>query len=177
MVAYITRMPAGIPGDVNRAWHAVIEAQVVTPNGTTGAPTAYGLPMVVDATAGNVGNMRTVGGSDAVANVYGFLVRPFPTNSSQDGLGTSTPPASGVCNICRVGYMTILLNGTVAATKGGRVYIWTSASSGTHVLGGVEADSSLPGGSNGFALTGATFMGPADSSGNVEISFDCRIAD
>ena len=172
MVAYTLRMPSGIPGEVNRGWHATIEAQVVTPSGTTGAPTVYGVPMVIDATAGNVGHMRTVASPDTAASVYGFLVRPFPTNSSQDGLGTSTPPANGVCDIMTVGYMTVMLNGSTAATKGGTVYVWSAASSGAHVLGGIEAAS--PGGS-GFALPGCVFMGPGDASGNVEISVDCRV--
>ena len=171
MVAYLTRMPAGIPGEANRAFHSLIEAQVVTPYGTTGAPTAYGLPMVIDATAGNVGNMRAFSTSDVAANVYGFLVRPFPTQTvASDGLGTSTPPTSGPCDIMRVGYMTVTLYGSTAAIKGGRVYIWAGAASTGHVTGGVEAAA----GASGLALSGATFMGPADTLGNVEISFDTR---
>jgi hypothetical protein len=168
-------MPAGIPGEVNRGWHSVIEAQVITPYGTTGAPTAYGIPLVVDATVGNVGNMRAFASSgDTGANIYGFLVRPFPTQTiASDGLGTSTPPTSGPCDVCRSGYMTVTLTGSTAATKGGRVYIWASTSGGTHVTGGVLAAAET----SGLALAGATFMGPADTLGNVEISFDCRTAD
>jgi hypothetical protein len=164
-------MPAGIPGDANRAFHCLIEPQVITPTGTTGAPTAYGLAMVVDATAGNIGNMRVAASGDAAASVYGFLVRPYPTQTiATDGLGTSTPPASGACDIMRVGYMTVLLTGTTVAVKGGRVYIWFGATGGTHVAGGVLAGTET----SGLALSGATFMGPADTLGNVEISFDCR---
>ena len=167
MVAFQYRMPAGIPGDINRAEIATVETAVITPNGTTGAPAAYGIGGAIDATTGN---FRVVAAGDTfAANFYGFLARPFPTGNSQDALGTSTPPASGICDVMRRGYMTVLLGGSTAAVKGGQVYIWTAASSGAHVQGQVEA--SDPGGS-GFALTGSYFMGPADSNGNVEIALN-----
>jgi hypothetical protein len=66
------------------------------------------------------------------------------------------------------GFMTVLLGGTTAAINGGQVYVWSAASSGSHVQGQVEAAN--PGGS-GFAVTGALFSGPADASGNTEISY------
>jgi hypothetical protein len=69
--------------------------------------------------------------------------------------------------------MTVLLTGPTAATKGGRVYIWAGAAGSGHIVGGIEAAA----GGSGLALGGATFMGPADTLGNIEISFDCRTAD
>lgn len=165
MVAFTYRMPAGIPGDVNRSTVGMtIEAQNVTPFGTTGAPAAFGVPMVIDGTSFN---MRVLTSGDT--SVYGLLVREFPQGGSQDGLGTSTPPASGPVSILKRGYMTVLLSGTQAATKGGPVYVWTAAPSGAHITGGWEAAN--PSGS-GFAVTGAYFMGPADANGNVEIAFN-----
>lgn len=190
MVAFLYRMPAGIPGEVNRIWSAVIEPGNITPNGTTGAPTAYGVPLVIDATAGNVGNMRTllvadgtsfVMGGNTVTNItstnlglngfypYGILVRPFPTGNSQDALGTSTPPASGACDVLKSGYINVLLSGTQAAVKGGQVYIWLAASSGSHVLGGWEA--AATGGST-ILVPDTYFMGPADANGQTEIGFN-----
>lgn len=170
MVAYQYRMPAGIPGENSRPAQSTVEPANVTPNGTTGAPTAYGVPMVIDATTGNA---RTIaaGGSDAAVNVLagGLLVRPFPTGATQDALGTSTPPTSGVIDLMKRGYMTVLLSGSTASVKGGQVYIWSAAASGAHIVGGFEA--SNPGGS-GFALTGAFFEGAADANGNVEISYN-----
>jgi hypothetical protein len=168
MVSYVYRMPAGIPGTVNRIGaNATIETMNVTPFGTTGAPTAYGVPLVIDATTGNVGNARILTSGDTA--VYGILAREFPTQSSQDGLGTSTPPLSGLISVLKRGYMMVLLSGTTAAVKGGQVYVWTAAASGSHIVGGFEAAS--PGGS-GFALTGCYFMGPADANGNTEIAFN-----
>jgi hypothetical protein len=175
MVAYLTRMPAGIPGECTRGWGSCdIEPQIITPSTVTGAPTAYGVPLVVDATAGNVGNMRTLAAGDinnAAQGIvpYGVLVRPFPTGSSQDPLGTSTPPASGPCDVLKSGYVNVLLNGTTAAVKGGPVYVWCAASTGSHVQGGFEA--ALSGG-NTLTYPGAYFTGPADANGNTEIAIN-----
>lgn len=169
MVSYSYRMPAGIPGDVNRIASATIETQNVTPQGTTGAPTAYGIPMVVDGTAGNVGNMRTMTSSDAVP--YGFLVRPYPTQSSQDPLNVSTPPTQGFVDILKRGYMTVTLNGPTAAAKGGAVWIYLGTTNATHaVLGGVEAATAA--GQTSIQVANSYFMGPADSNGIVEIAFN-----
>ena len=162
--AFLYRMPAGIPGDVNRAQAATIEAQVLTPSGTTGHPTAYGLAVQIDSSTHQV---RIVADPDTSA--YGFLVRPFPTNSGTDGLGTSTPPLTGICDVLKRGYMTVKLGGSTAAVKGGAVYVWSSADSGAHVKGQVEAaDPST----DGFLVARSYFMGPADADGNVEIGFN-----
>lgn len=168
MNAFTFRMPAGIPGDINRVGTATVEAGIITPSGTTGAPLAYGVPLQVDTTTGNVGNMRTVNVSDTM--IYGVLARPFPTGGSQDGLGTSTPPTSGTCDVLKRGYMTVLLSGgSSAAVKGGQAYVWGAATSGSHVQGGWEATSSS---GATITVTGAYFMGPADSAGNTEIGFN-----
>jgi len=158
-------MPAGIPGDVNRAQHHTVEVQVIQASGQTGHPTAYGIPVVLDATSHNV---RAVGASDTSAVIYGFLVRPFPAVSSQDAVGVSTPPLTGPCDVMRRGYMSVKLSGTTAAVKGGVVYVWANTATGSHIQGGFEAAD--PTTSNGFALSRATFMGPADANGITEIA-------
>jgi hypothetical protein len=170
MVAYAYRMPAGIPGEVNRIASAAIEAQVVS-TATNEAPTAYGVPVVVSATGGNVGNMRQLAAADAggVTSIYGFLVRPFPTGASQDALSTSTPPTAGIIDMLKRGYMHVLLQGSTAAAKGGQVYIYVGASASGHPLcGQVEAASS----SNCIVPGSSYFMGPADTNGIVEIAFN-----
>jgi hypothetical protein len=164
-------MPAGIPGEVNRGWACIIEPASITPAGTTGAPTAYGIPVVVDQTGGNVGNLRAVASGDTAAVIYGLLARPYPTQSpiwGSDPIGQAVPPTQGSCDVLRSGYMTVLLSGSTAAVKGNQVYIWTAAPTGTHITGGFE--STNPAGS-GILLTGAVFMGPADANGNVEIVY------
>lgn len=182
MVAYFTRMPAGVAGDVNRLWEATIEPAVVTPSGVTGAPLLYGIPLFADQVveSGNIaGNMRAlVQGIDTTDTVYGILIRPFPTQSSvwpndpsaTGGFppGGSVPPTSGPVDVLRSGYVTVLLSGSQAAVKGGAVNIWYAAASGTHIVGGFEAHAA---GGSTFTLANSTFMGPADANGFVEIAF------
>lgn len=170
MVAYTFRMPAGIPGDVNRAQHHTVETQVITPGGTTGHPTAFGIPVVLDATSHQIRSIAAadlVGGpSPGTGPCYGLLVRPFPGSASQDPVGVGTPMDSGPCDVMRRGYMTVKLNGAAAAVKGAPVYVFAAASAGSEVLGGITA------GSTTAYPIGAIFMGPADAAGNVEIAFN-----
>jgi hypothetical protein len=176
MTAFQYRMPAGIPGELNRIFACVVETQVITPSGAGfNNPTAYGVPLVIDATTGNVGNMRAMIAADYTANStvnllpYGILCRPFPTGNSQDPLGTSTPPASGACDVLKTGYINVLLSGSAAAIKGSPAYIWLAAASGTHIVGGWEAANT---GGSTMLVAGAYFMGAADANGMVEISFN-----
>jgi hypothetical protein len=158
-------MPAGIPGMLNRTEIATVEPQITM---STNPPTSYGVPVALDATAGQI---RPIGAGDTAASVYGFLVRPWPTNGNQinEPIGTSTPATSGVCNVMRRGYMTIKLGGTTAAAKNGTLYARIANASGGKPIGGVEAASDT---TNTVTLTNAYFMGPADASGNVEIAFN-----
>lgn len=164
MASFLYRMPAGIAGDVNRAQHHTVEAQVITPSGSSGHPTAYGIPVVMDATSHQV---RAVAATDSA--IYGLLVRPFPANASTDPINTGTPPASGPCDVLRRGYMSVVLSGGVAAVKGAPVYVWSQTASGSHIQGGLEAAS--PASGNGFAIP-AQFMGPADANGITEIMYN-----
>lgn len=164
MVAYTFRMPAGIPGDVNRAEEAIIEPQVITPAGSANAPATFGTGIVIDATTGQV---RLPVSADT--GIYGFLVRPFPTQEGTQtpALGTGIVPSQGACDILKRGYMTVLLQNTTPAIKGGKVYVRTAAASGSLVLGGVEA-AAVAG--DTVVLTNAYFVGPADSNGITEIA-------
>jgi hypothetical protein len=168
MVAYAFRMPAGIPGDVNRIASGHIETQVVS-SAAGEAPTAYGLPVVLSSTSGQVGNVRVMTAGDT-GQPYGFLVRPYPTQSSQDPLNVSTPPTSGLVDILKRGYMTVQLQGPTAAKKGDIPYIFLGTTSTTHpVLAAVEAATST----NAVVLTSNSyFMCPADSNGMIEIAFN-----
>lgn len=169
MVSILKRMAAGIPGVTTRAEHSTIEPQIITPVGTTGAPTGYGMALVVDNTGGNVGNMRLAASGDA--DVYGWLNKPYPTSpsSANEPLGTAAPPAAGPISVQVRGYMTVKLYGDAPAVKGGAVFIYTGATTGTHVKGGTEAATTA----NAVALPDKTyFTGPADASGNVEIAIN-----
>lgn len=160
--AFTYRMPAGIPGAVTRPHEASIEPQLYD----SAAPfSAYGLPAKMVS-----GKIQPVGTGDAASAVMGFLVRPYPAHSTQDGVGTSTPPQTGgVANVLRRGHMNVKLNGATAATKRGQVYIRVASAAAGKPIGGIEAAADS---TNTIAPTGCFFTGPADTDGNVEIEFN-----
>lgn len=165
MPSFLYRMPAGIPGCVNRHFHSTIEAQITS---TANPPTVYGVPVTIDATTKQARGLLTT--ADTGPLIYGFLVRPFPaTGNGIDGLGTGTPPTSGVCNVMVRGYMSVSLGASTAAAKGGVVYARVATPAAGKPLGGIEAASDS---TNTVIVPNARFMGPADASGNVEISFN-----
>lgn len=159
MVAYVYRMPSGIPGDVSRKENSVVETQILNAS----LPfSAYGLVGKMAA-----GKFVPFAGGEAATDAYGVLVRPFPTNSGTDGLGTATAPTSGPGDVLRRGYITVKLNGGATVAAGGQAYIRVAAAAAGKPLGGWEgaADST-----NTVAIN-AIFMSGADADGNVEISF------
>lgn len=166
--AYLLRAPAGVPGSLSRPDQSTVEPVTITEYGDTGAPAAFGLACQIDATTGL---LRVVADPDTAA--YGFLARPYPALGGNDagsqGLGQAVPPANGNVSVMVRGYMTVKLGGSTAAVKGGAVYVWSSADSGAHVQGQVEAAD--PSG-DGFVIARSYFMGPADADGNVEIGFN-----
>lgn len=163
MTAFLTRMPAGIPGDITRKQGAVVEPQVID---SSVPPTVYGNPVKITA-----GKVRPIVLNDAATDIYGILVRPFPTNAGQDGLGVSTPPTSGPCDVMKSGYINVKLNGNRSAVKNGTVYVrvGTSSDPTTKPVGGIEAEAD---GIRTVIMAGAYFMGPEDSTGNIEIAFN-----
>jgi hypothetical protein len=160
-VAFTYRMPAGIPGDVN----LMDPANPVT---------AYGLAVAMDSVSYKI---RPIGVGDTVANVYGVLARPFPANAQTAAnffgsvpLGTpAVPPVNGVVDILKRDYMTVLLNGAVAAAPNGLVYVRVATPAAGKPLGGFEA--AADGGNTIVMPAGTYFRGPADAGGNTEIAW------
>jgi len=176
MVAFLLRMGAGINGTPDRAHTNDTEAQFILP---TGAPTFYGAGLVMDST----GKVRVPVTGDAPATgpgaggmVYGLFIRPYVTNSNQAGLGVDIPPVGGAgvlmepANVMVRGYMSVLLRGAVAATKGAPVYVWKAAAAGGQVPGGITADGTTL--ASVMACPGRSyFVGPADANGITQIAF------
>lgn len=160
MTSFLYRMPSGIPGDISRRENMTVESVPFDPNA---AFSAYGLFGKIAS-----GKLQPVGAGDAATAVYGLLVRPYPTQSAQEPLGTATPPTSGIANVLRRGYMTVKLTSGTAALNG-QVYVRVATPSGPKVIGGIEAAAD---GTNTIAITNCTFMGSADASGNVEIAYN-----
>jgi len=171
-VAFAFRMGAGFPGDVNRTHPTSIEPALIDVNAP---PTAYGQPVLVDATTQGVRPFAAGDQSNTVPAGYGLTVRPYPTQQSSASnfgaaaIGAATPPTNGAIDVMRAGYIMAYLPAGGTPVKGGLVYVWSAASSGAHVQGGIEAAYSA---GNTTQLLNATFNGSPDSSGNVEIAFN-----
>lgn len=166
MVALQYAMPAGIPGTVNRTTEATVQAEILH---ATLAPTQYGVAVVMDVT----GTIRAPATADLGPALVGLYCRPYPTQSSQDGLGVSTPPTfaqQSIGNVLKRGYMSVLLRGATPAVKGAPANVWTGAAGGGQIPGGITAVA--PAAGTCVALTGAVFMGPADAGGFTEIAYN-----
>ena len=161
MTAYKYRMPFGIAGDLSRgAGASTVKAEIF---GSTPCPT-YGIP--VKLSAGTVIPVGLVGDTAP----YGFLVRPYPTQSSQDPLGVSTPPTSGIANVMLRGFISVKVNaGASSIVEGSPVYIRYASGAPSTPVGGVEGAAV---GATTVALTNAYFTGPADADGNAEVAFN-----
>jgi len=170
-ISFGYRMGAGFPGDVNRTHPASIEACLVDVNAP---PTLYGQAVVVDATTQGVRPL--VAGDSALLDIYGITVRPFPiqqqaaTNYGASNIGAGTPPTSQPMDVLRSGYIMATLSGSTAAVKGGAVYVWIAASTGSHIQGNFEA--AATGGSTIQLGLKTTFNGPADATGVCEIAYN-----
>ena len=161
MVAFLYRMPSGIPGDVSRASASKIEQQFADSSNPFPAFGRFGKIAS--------GKFIPVGTGDAAAAVYGLLIRPYPAGNTQDALGVSTPSQlAGSHNVMVSGYASVVSNAGTAALNG-TVYIRVAAPSGAKVVGGIEA---LSDSTNTIAVVGARFMAPADANGNATISFE-----
>lgn len=163
-IAFTFAMPSGIAGDVSRAEHATVEAQLLD---TVLYPLQYGVPVKI--VSGKVCGITT--GDTVSTKVYGMYVRPYPTQSGQDTLGVQTIPVSGICNILVRGYMMCVVgfNGA-GAHKGTPVFVRVATSIHTgHPLGGIEGATDS---TDTFAIPGAFFMGDTDAQGINEIAFN-----
>lgn len=158
MTSFLSRMPAGFPGRISRSDSKTVTPEVVD---ASAVPSGYGLPVKLVS-----GQVAALASADAVSVVYGFLVSPYPTESTSNTLNqAASPPSSGIVDVLKRGYIIVpLASGTAA--KGGAVYVCLATANGT--VGTIAAAS----GTGFSAIPNAMFQGPADSNGNVEISFN-----
>ncbi len=161
MTSFLSRMPNGIAGDVSRQQGSTIESVQVDPNTP---PTAYGQFCKLVS-----GKLQPIASGDAASVIYGILVRPFPfsNQSVSQGLGAGTPPTTGIVDVLRRGYMTVV-NKQGTPAKGGIVYVRITADTGKAV-----ADIEAAGVDSGKCVAvPATFQSAADANGNVEIAYN-----
>lgn len=149
--SYLYRMGAGVPGDISRKQSTLVEPAALNAS----APfTIYGV-------AGKIvsGKYVPFTGNEIVSDLFGFYVRPYPTQGS-DAAGVvpqTNPYVFG--DVMRSGYMTVKNYAGTPAING-QVYLRVAASDGTHPLGGVEAtDSHTNVGAAGGGNTGNGTIG------------------
>lgn len=166
-VAFPYRMGAGFAGDVNRThpFDVVPERQDVSD-----PITLYGNGCLMDTTNGTVRAIIAGDQSDATPiNLYGVLVRPYPTqqSSTSQGLGSSAPPvAPAILDVMTAGMIMVKVNGAAVPTKRGAVYVWCTASAGAQVTGGFTAAADA---GDTVRILNAYFNGPPDANGVVEM--------
>lgn len=157
--AILFRMPGGIPGDLSRRQSATVEQVLFD---STAQFPAYGVVGKLSA----AGKFVPLTGGEAATAIYGLLVRPYPHQTANaDGSGVQ---ATGLANVLRRGYMTVL-NRAGAPAMGGTVYVRVANPSGSKIIGGIEA---VADGANTVVMAGASFKCAADAAGNVEIEFN-----
>jgi hypothetical protein len=171
MVAFVFRMNAGIPGEVSRFQTL---GTTITPELQNAATPVleYGVPVIL-----NNSGVRPLIATDTTADSEaGFLVRPFPGGdrtvafpSGSVPFGSGTPPATGLVDLLRRGFMTVRMCGAAAAQRNAPVWVWTAVSGGANVQGRVTATDPT---TSGFKLNRAFFRGPADAQGNTEIGYN-----
>lgn len=173
MPALMYRMNAGIPGEVSRFQTYGCTISPERQHATT-PMTQYGQVAIM--AAANAGVRPATVGDTTADMEWGFLVRPYPGAdvgvsfpAGTVGFGAGTPMPQGVVDILRRGFMTVTLGGPTAAFKGAVGNLWTAATGGGHTQGLLEAATVS---TNGFVLNRVRFQGPADASGNTEISYN-----
>lgn len=125
------RMPAGIPGEVTRKEDCTIEPNIL------GADAAFGGALKLSG-----GKVVPIESGDAATDVYGFLVRPYPTQGGPSGLATGGKlPSGSMCDVLRRGYISAALARGTAA-KGGKAYLRVAVAEGKAV-GELEAVTDL----------------------------------
>lgn len=158
--AYLTRMPIGFPGMINRQDQCILQPEVL--DGTNG-PTAYGT--FVKMTSGKICKLA---GSEAATAIVGLIARPYPVQevSTPSALGDpATPNLSLPGDVLKRGYIIVKFAGTTAA-KGGQVNVCINTAGG-----GAIGDITETTDGNNVAVVNCVFMGPA-SGGMVEISYN-----
>ena len=167
--AYVTRMPLGMPGAITRPRETTSEPAILE----AAKPfSAYGL-------AGKYSGNKFVPleDGDALTDVVGLFVRPYPTTNPTDARALGiTSGYNG--DVLKRGYICVSVPTAQAASakKGGKVYVRVAGSTADSPLGSIVLS---PDGTaaNTPELTIAKVMGPGDKDaatthGTVEIAFN-----
>jgi hypothetical protein len=161
------RAGAGYPGTTSRP----TAAQTIVPVQLSGTstPTAYGVAVTLDQNS----KARVITAADTTDDVYGVLVRPFPTGNQTYAatIDTAVPPTTQVADVIKQGYVLVSVADSGTPVKGQPVYV-CNADDGVHTVGAFYL-SNLASGSPevayAVAVSGAQWVGGKDANGVAEI--------
>jgi hypothetical protein len=168
---FLYRMPAGIPGAVNRELAAVSEPNQLD---VTNPPTAYGDPVKM----GSNGKIQALASGDTTAAIYGFLERPYPTQAgygSAQGYGQTAPIPGTRCTVMKSGYMCVAVQGATAPSPGSAVFVRVAGTvpTGGRIDGLEAVADGTPANTPQIGTQNTTyFRGAGDGNGNTEIAFN-----
>lgn len=166
-IAFGYRMGVGFPGEVNRTHPFSVLPSLIN---TTTPPRLYGDPVFVDTATNSVRGAVAGDNNATAAAIYGFMVRPYPTQQSSGGMsssiGAATPPVAGIADVLRQGFMIAKLPPGASVTKNGIPYVWCAVTAGNNIQGGLVAAASA---GNTLPIANARFTGPAAADGTVEL--------
>lgn len=160
--AYVTRMPVGFPGMVNRVSEASLQQEILD---ATHPPLLYGTFVKMVS-----GKIHIIESGDAATAVCGLIAKPYPvqeTTAAGSALGAAAVPNKDLpADILKRGYMIVGFAGVTAA-KGGQVNVCINVAGG-----GAIGDITETTDGNNVAVANCFFMGAADANGMVEISYN-----
>lgn len=133
MVAYVTRVPAGVVGAISRFDSLTVSQEVVD---SATPPTAFGTVTKLVA-----GKLQPIAANDPASVIDGWLVRPYPAQSTTNAFGAAAAPVSGVVDRMRRGFMAVLLKAGTSV-KDGPVFVRTVVN-GAKAVGDIEAASDV----------------------------------
>lgn len=162
MVAYLTQVPMGFPGQLTRMDSQTVESYTMDP---VTPPTVYGQFVKLIA-----GKLQPLASGDVASVITGVMLYGVPTQSASNGFGAALPPAYGIVDVLRRGFVAVaLVSGT--AVKGGPVFVVTTAGTGFPV-GSIVTQAVPATGVAAVQVNDTFFEGVADASGSVEISYN-----
>jgi len=153
--AILYRMIAGVAGALTRTQESTVESGLYD---STKPFANYGLAVVYGAA-----KIRPPAAGDVFTRIRGFLVRPYPLQTTtNEALGTATPPTTGIADILTRGYFTAHLNAGTAV-KDAYPFIRIASAGTGKPIGGIEA---------ALEVGSATIAADASNTGNPSMAMD-----
>lgn len=171
MVALISQIPFGRPGQLSRGVHdqTVLPYTIDLTNKSVWLSYEMGMP--VKRSAADPQKILPFSGGETEADLLGFLVSAYPGDAvdmnSQAKEAVSL--RSIVKDVLRRGFILARLQNKTPAIGGGQVYIRTGGATDELRVGGIEAAADA---ANTLLISTARFSGSPDANGIVGLEFN-----